>query len=119
MSASLPWPLELRVSEDRRTLTVTFDTGEAHALAAEYLRVMAPSADVQGHTPAEKKTVPGKRNVEIVGAEPVGNYAVRLSFDDLHSNGLYVWDYFLKLGRDKDTLWAGYLAELEEKGLSR
>ena len=117
--ASAPWPVDLRVSKDRRTLTVRFDTGESHALPAEYLRVMAPSADVQGHTPAEKKTVPGKRTVEIIGVEPVGNYAVRLNFDDLHGNGLYVWDYFLKLGRERDTLWAGYLAELEAKGLTR
>jgi DUF971 family protein len=119
MNVSAPWPLELRISPDRRTLSVRFDTGETHALAAEYLRVMAPSADVQGHTPAQKKTVGGKRAVEIVGAEPVGNYAVRLSFDDLHSNGIYVWDYFLKLGRERETLWNGYLAELEAQGLTR
>jgi DUF971 family protein len=119
MSQSAPWPVELRVSKDRRILTVTFDSGEVHALSAEYLRVMAPSADVQGHTPAEKKTVSGKRDVAIVGADPIGNYAVRLSFDDLHANGIYVWDYFLSLGRDRDRIWNGYLAELEAKGLTR
>lgn len=114
-----PWPTELRLSPDRRTLSVTFDTGERHALDAEYLRVLAPSADVQGHTPAEKKTVAGKQDIGIAAIEPVGNYAVRLTFDDLHSNGIYVWDYLLKLGRERDALWAGYLAELEAKGLSR
>lgn len=114
-----PWPTELRVSPDRKTLTVIFESGERHALAAEFLRVMAPSADVQGHTPAQKQTVAGKANVFITGVEPVGNYAVRILFDDLHSSGIYVWDYFLKLGRERERLWTDYLAELTEKGLTR
>ena len=119
MSTETPWPTELRVSPDRRTLTVVFDNGERHALAAEYLRVMAPSADVQGHTPAQRQTVAGKADVFVTGVEPIGNYAVRLLFDDLHSSGIYVWDYLLKLGRERDRLWADYLAELAAKGLSR
>lgn len=119
MTTDTPWPTELRVSPDRKILTVTFDNGESHALAAEYLRVMAPSADVQGHTPAQKQTVAGKANVFITGVEPVGNYAVRLLFDDLHSSGIYVWDYFLKLGRERERIWTDYLAELAEKGLTR
>jgi DUF971 family protein len=119
MTTEAPWPTELRVSPDRRTLTVVFDTGERHALAAEYLRVLAPSADVQGHTPAQRQTVAGKADVFITDIEPVGNYAVRLLFDDLHSSGIYVWDYLLKLGRERDRLWADYLAELAAKGLSR
>jgi DUF971 family protein len=118
-SLASPWPTEIRISHDRRTLTLTFDNGERHALSAEYLRVMAPSADVQGHSPAQKQTVAGKANVFITGVEPVGNYAVRILFDDLHSNGIYVWDYFLTLGRERERLWTGYLAELAEKGLSR
>ncbi len=113
------WPTEIRLSPDKRTLTVTFENGERHALEAEYLRVVSPSAEVQGHSPAERKTVPGKRDVEILGIEPVGNYAVRLTFDDMHSTGLYGWDYFLKLGRERDRIWGDYLAELEVKGLTR
>jgi DUF971 family protein len=113
------WPTELRLSKDRRTLTVSFDDGTVHALSAEYLRIASPSAEVQGHSPSERKTVPGKRRVEIIGVEPVGNYAVRLSFDDLHSSGIYGWDYLEELGRDRDRIWGRYLDELAEKGLSR
>jgi DUF971 family protein len=114
-----PWPTELRLAADKRTLTVRFDNGESHALAAEYLRVTSPSAEVQGHSPAERKTVPGKKEVQILTIEPVGNYAVRLGFDDMHSSGIYGWDYLLKLGREKDRIWGEYLAELEAKGMSR
>ena len=113
------WPTELRLSKDRRTLTIAFEDGSRHELAAEHLRVHSPSAEVQGHSPAERKTVAGKRNVEIMSIEEVGNYAVRLTFDDLHSTGIYTWSHLAELGRDHDRLWAAYLAELAEKGLSR
>eukprot|EP01035_Chromulina_nebulosa_P054528 gene54527-biopygen38802 len=93
MTAPSAWPTEIRLAKDRRTLTVTFDTGESYALPAEYLRVVSPSAEVQGHTPAERKLQFGKRDVEILGVDPVGNYAVRLSFDDMHSSGLYVREH--------------------------
>ncbi|MEJ1158204.1 DUF971 domain-containing protein [Prosthecomicrobium sp. N25] len=119
MTAATPWPTELRLAADKRTLTVSFDTGESHPLAAEYLRVTSPSAEVQGHSPAERKTVPGKRDVRILAVEPVGNYAVRLTFDDLHSSGIYGWDYLLTLGRDRERIWGEYLAELDAKGLGR
>jgi DUF971 family protein len=114
-----PWPTELRLSKDRRTLTVAFDSGDSHALSAEYLRVFSPSAEVQGHSPAERKTVGGKANVTIGTVEPMGNYAVRLVFDDAHDTGIYTWGYLLKLGRERDALWAGYIEELKAKGLSR
>lgn len=114
-----PWPSELRLSRDRRVLTVTFNSGESHALEAEYLRVTSPSAEVQGHAPEERKTVPGKREVAILEVHPVGNYAVRLVFDDMHSTGIYSWDYFLTLGREREQRWQGYLDELAAKGLSR
>ncbi|WP_407047911.1 gamma-butyrobetaine hydroxylase-like domain-containing protein [Methyloraptor flagellatus] len=114
-----PWPTEIRLTKDRRTLVVTFEDGESHELAAEYLRVESPSAEVQGHSPAERKTVPGKRDVTIVAVEPVGNYAVRLTFDDLHSSGIFGWGYLQKLGRERETIWGEYLAALEAKGLSR
>lgn len=114
-----PWPTEIRLSKDRRTLTVSFDNGAKHALAAEYLRVFSPSAEVQGHSPDQRQVVGGKAEVEILKIEPIGNYAVRLHFDDLHSSGIYSWDYFLKLGNEREALWAGYLEELRERGLTR
>jgi len=114
-----PWPTEIRLSPDKRVLTVTFDDGVSYALAAEYLRVTSPSAEVQGHSRAQKQTVPGKIDVAIATIHPVGNYAVRLGFDDGHDTGLFTWTYLSELGRDHDKLWAAYLAELQEKGLSR
>jgi DUF971 family protein len=114
-----PWPTEIRASKDRRTLAVAFDNGESHTLPAEYLRVFSPSAEVQGHSPEQRVTVGGKSNVEILKVEPVGNYAVRLSFDDMHNTGIYTWNYLLTLGRQQEPNWTHYLAELDSKGLSR
>ena len=114
-----PWPVELRLRKDRRMLTVSFDNGESFELSAEYLRVKSPSAEVQGHSPSERKTVVGKREVAILEVHPVGNYAVRLVFDDLHSTGIYSWDYLLALGRDHGRLWQEHLDELAAKGLVR
>jgi DUF971 family protein len=114
-----PWPTEIRLSKDRRMLTVSFDNGESHSLAAEYLRVFSPSAEVQGHSPEQRQLVAGKEAVEIIRVEPIGNYAVRLHFDDLHNTGLYTWGYLLDLGRKRKDQWPAYLAELAKKGLSR
>lgn len=114
-----PWPTELRVSQDRKQLTIAFDDGERHDLSSEYLRVCSPSAEVKGHAPSQKKTVPGKRNVEILKIEPVGNYAVRIHFDDMHNSGIYSWSYFHELATERSKHWGGYLQELGEKGLSR
>jgi DUF971 family protein len=113
------WPTEVRLSRDRKVLTVTFDGGDSFALPAEYLRVKSPSAEVQGHSPDERKTVAGKKNVAILEVQPIGNYAVRLVFDDLHSTGIYSWDYLLDLGRKHDTYWQDYLDDLAGKGLAR
>ncbi len=113
------WPTELRLHKDRKTLTVTFEGGERFDLAAEYLRVKSPSAEVQGHSAEERKTVPGKRDVAIIEVLPVGNYAVRLVFDDLHSTGIFGWDYLLDLGRKHGAYWQDYLDELAAKNLSR
>jgi DUF971 family protein len=113
------WPTEIRLAKDKRTLHVAFDDGSAFELPAEYLRVTSPSAEVQGHSPSERKTVPGKRNVQIIGVEPVGNYAVKLVFDDMHSTGIFGWDYLYALGEKHEERWGDYLAELEAKGLSR
>jgi DUF971 family protein len=116
---SQSWPTELRLAKDRRTLTVSFDGGERFELPAEYLRVKSPSAEVQGHGPDERKTVPGKRDVEIIEVLPVGNYAVRLVFDDMHSTGIYDWNYLADLGRNRSRYWQAYLDELAAKKLSR
>ena len=117
--AGKPWPTELRLHKDRKTLTVSFDSGKTFDLAAEYLRVRSPSAEVQGHSPDERKTVAGKQNVAILEVNPIGNYAVRLVFDDLHSTGIYSWDYLGALGRNRDRWWQDYLDELAAKGLAR
>lgn len=114
-----PWPTELRLAKDRKSLVIAFDDGERHALSAEYLRVKSPSAEVQGHSPDERKTVPGKRDVMILEVLAVGNYAVRLVFDDMHSTGIYSWDYLAELGRNFDRYWQDYLDELAAKGMSR
>jgi DUF971 family protein len=119
MAETKPWPTEIRLRKDRRALGVTFDDGSAYELPAEMLRVLSPSAEVQGHSPEQRKTVPGMRNVAIRAVEPVGNYAVRLLFSDGHSTGIFTWDYLAKLGRERESLWAAYLGELAAKGLSR
>jgi DUF971 family protein len=118
-SATKPWPTELRLHKDRRALTIAFDNGQAFDLSAEYLRVKSPSAEVQGHSPDERKTVGGKKDVAILEVHPIGNYAVRLVFDDLHSTGIYSWDYFLSLGQKHDAFWQEYLDDLAGKGLAR
>ena len=114
-----PWPTELRLGKDKKSLTIAFDSGERVELAAEYLRVKSPSAEVQGHSPDQRKTVPGKRNVMVLEVIPVGNYAVRLVFDDMHSTGIFSWDYLLELGRNHEAYWQDYLDELAGKGMSR
>jgi len=120
MSAdSAPWPIELRVDRRARTLSVTFDDGAAFTFPAEFLRVESPSAEVQGHGPGQKTVVAGRRHVGIMDLEQVGNYAVRIMFDDLHSTGMYSWRYLYHLGRNQERLWAAYLQALEEQGLSR
>ncbi len=121
MSQSLdkPWPTELRLNREKTLLTVAFQDAKPHELSAEYLRVCSPSAEVQGHSPEQRKTIPGKRNVKIVDIQPVGNYAVKIIFDDTHDSGIFSWDYLYKLIHERDIRWNGYLRELEEKGLSR
>lgn len=113
------WPTELRVSKDRWELVVSFDDGAAFRLSAEMLRVLSPSAEVQGHGPEQKVTVPGKRNVAIRALSATGNYAVRIVFDDGHDSGIYTWRYLRELGETGDALFQSYERELKEKGLSR
>jgi DUF971 family protein len=113
------WPTELRLRKDRKTLTVVFDDGESFDLAAEYLRVLSPSAEVQGHSPSERRTVAGKQEVQILEVHPIGNYAVRLVFDDMHSTGIFSWNYLFELGQNHEKYWRRYLDDLAEKNLSR
>jgi len=113
------WPLDLAISRTERLLRIRFDDGSSYDLPAEYLRTQSPSAEVQGHSEAQRQTVGGKRMVGIAGAEPVGNYAVRLMFDDGHSTGIFTWAYLHELGREREKRWKTYLEELSAKGLSR
>ena len=119
MTDAQAWPSEIRLHKDRKTLTVTFDGGEHFDLPAEYLRVKSPSAEVQGHSAEERKTMSGKRHVGIMEVIPVGNYAVRLEFDDMHSTGIFGWDYLRDLGRNYTRFWQDYLDELAAKNLTR
>ncbi|AJC79625.1 MULTISPECIES: gamma-butyrobetaine hydroxylase-like domain-containing protein [Rhizobium] len=113
------WPSELRVSKDRQRLAITFDDGRSFDLSAELLRVLSPSAEVQGHGPGQKVTVPGKRNVAIISMTPTGNYAVRIGFDDMHDTGIYTWTYLRELGERGAELFSVYEEELREKGMNR
>ena len=115
----LAWPVEIRLPKDRRTLRVAFDDGRTFDLSAELLRVTSPSAEVQGHSEAERKTVGGKRNVAILSVDPVGNYAVRLGFDDMHSTGIYSWAFLRDLGENAERRFKEYLDDLGAKGLDR
>ena len=115
----MPQPTEIRLDRAARVLHVSFDDGKEFALPAEYLRVESPSAEVQGHAPHQRQFVPGRRHVVIMRIEPVGNYAVRLIFDDRHDTGIYSWDYLRQLGEEHDHRWADYLNALAARGLSR
>ncbi|MEQ9146143.1 MAG: DUF971 domain-containing protein [Parvibaculaceae bacterium] len=117
--AGRPWPTELRLEKGGRALSVAFDDGAQFILEADYLRVESPSAEVQGHGAGQKKLVTGKENVEIQTLEPVGNYAIRILFDDGHDSGLFTWDYLHELGREKDERRTAYIARLTEAGLAK
>jgi DUF971 family protein len=117
--AAPAWPVEIRLVKDRRALHVTFEDGNAFTLSAELLRVTSPSAEVQGHSEAQRKTVGGKRNVTILSVDPVGNYAVRIGFDDMHSTGIYSWAFLSDLGVNAERRFQDYLDDLQAKGLDR
>ena len=118
-SNSIPNPTEIRLKKDRKSLIVAFGAENSFELSAEYLRVMSPSAEVQGHSPEQRKIVSGKINVEILKVEPIGNYAVKLTFDDMHSTGIYSWTYLRELGEHFEVYWQSYLDELEQYDLVR
>lgn len=110
---------ELRLVRAERKLHVTFSDGTRISLPAEYLRVESPSAEVQGHSPSQKTIVPGKARVGITRLEPVGNYAVRIVFDDGHDTGIFSWAYLRELGTEYEQRWNAYLKALEARGLAR
>ncbi len=118
-SAATRWPVELRLKQAEKRLEISFDDGSRFSLPAEYLRVESPSAEVQGHGAGQKTLVPGRAHVGIMQIEPVGNYAVRIVFDDLHDTGIYSWSYLYQLGVEHDRRWRDYLAALAAAGLSR
>ncbi len=113
------WPTEIRLKTAEKLLEIDFDDGARFRLPAEYLRVESPSAEVQGHSPDQRQLVHGRRHVGILGVEPVGNYAVRIKFDDLHDTGIYSWAYLYDYGMKQDSMWQRYLQRLQEAGASR
>lgn len=113
------WPVEIRLRKAEKRLDVAFDDGRSFSYPAELLRVESPSAEVQGHGASQKQVVAGRRHVGILGLEEVGNYAVRIRFDDLHDSGIFSWQYLRELGENQDKVWSEYLASLEARGLSR
>jgi DUF971 family protein len=113
------WPVELRLKKAEKLLEVAYDDGSRFRLPAEYLRVESPSAEVQGHGPGQKTLVAGRAHVGIIALEPVGNYAVRITFDDLHDTGIYSWAYLYELGVEYEKRWREYLEALAANGLSR
>jgi DUF971 family protein len=113
------WPSEIRLKRAERLLDIHFEDGKHFHLPAEYLRVESPSAEVQGHSPSQKQLVHGRAYVGIAAVEPVGNYAVRLIFDDGHDTGIFSWSYLYQLGEEQETRWRDYLAKLDKAGLSR
>lgn len=113
------WPVEIRLRKAEKRLEVAFDDGRSFSYPAELLRVESPSAEVQGHGASQKQVVSGRRHVGILGLEQVGNYAVRIRFDDLHDSGIFSWQYLRELGENQDKVWSEYLASLEARGLSR
>ena len=118
-TAGRPSVSEVRLKSAEKMLELDFDDGKSFRFSAEFLRVESPSAEVQGHGPDQRIFVPGKRHVAITGVEPVGTYALRLTFDDLHDTGIYSWEYFYNHGLEQDRLWNEYLRGLKEQRLSR
>ncbi|SFK84740.1 gamma-butyrobetaine hydroxylase-like domain-containing protein [Falsiroseomonas stagni] len=110
---------EIRLNRAEKRLELAWEDGTRAALAAEYLRVESPSAEVQGHGPGQRVIVPGRRHVGIMRVEPVGHYGVRLVFDDLHDTGIYSWDFLRQLVEEQEARWAAYEQALAAKGLSR
>jgi DUF971 family protein len=114
-----PHPVEIRLKSAEKILEIDFDDGATFRYPAEYLRVESPSAEVQGHGPGQKNIPAGRAHVGIMGIEPVGNYAIRIRFDDMHDTGIFTWRYLRELGEEQPQRWQAYLDALAAKGQSR
>ena len=112
-------PTEIRLKREEKTLEIDFEDGKSFRLPAELLRVESPSAEVQGHGPSQKTLVAGRRHVGIMVVEPVGNYAIRIKFDDMHDTGIYSWDTLYDYGQRQEEMWQDYLNAIEAESLSR
>ncbi len=117
--ATQNWPVEIHLKKQEKCLEITYEDGTAFRYPAEYLRVFSPSAEVQGHSPSERKLVTGRAHVGIMELEEVGNYAIRIIFDDMHDTGIFSWQYLYQLGEEYPQRWEFYLQELEEAQKSR
>lgn len=113
------WPKEIRLKKAEKRLEVDFDDGRTFSYPAELLRVESPSAEVMGHAPDQKQIIAGRQHVGILAVEPVGHYAVRIKFDDLHDTGIFSWEYLRHLGENQEQIWQTYVDALKVKGLSR
>ncbi len=114
-----PIPVEIKLHQKSRFLELIYEGAQSYRLDFEYLRVYTPSAEARGHGPGQETLQTGKRNVDLVGIEPVGTYALKLVFSDGHDSGLYSWDILYNLAAHRDELWQEYLAQIEGQGLSR
>jgi DUF971 family protein len=119
LTKDTPVPTEIKLHQKSNELELTFSDGARFRLSCEYLRVYSPSAEVRGHGPGQEVLQVGKKHVGITAIDPVGNYAVKLTFSDRHDTGIYSWDYLYDLGANKERLWAQYLARMEAAGASR
>lgn len=117
--ANQPRPTEIQLHQQSRVLEIHFDDGARFELPCEYLRVLSPSAEVRGHMPGQEKLQVGKEQVNITDIQPVGNYAIKIFFDDGHKTGLYDWNYLYELGRKRSVLWADYIDRLHAAGHRR
>tara|TARA_B100000497_G_C7687883_1_gene417315 strand:+ start:2677 stop:3054 length:378 start_codon:yes stop_codon:yes gene_type:complete len=118
-SSTKNWPIEIRIKSKEKALEIDFDNGESFKIKAELLRVESPSAEIQGHGSGQKVTLAGRRHVGILSVEPVGNYAIKINFDDMHDTGIYSWQYLYDMGANQSDLWHDYLMRVKELGFSR
>ena len=118
-SSTKNWPIEIRIKSKEKALEIDFDNGESFKIKAELLRVESPSAEIQGHGSGQKVTLAGRRHVGILSVEPVGNYAIKINFDDMHDTGIYSWQYLHDMGANQSDLWHDYLMRVKELGFSR
>lgn len=119
LDKNIPIPTEIKLHQKSHEMELSFTDGSHFRLSYEFLRVFSPSAEVRGHGPGQETLQTGKRNVDIKALEPVGNYAVQPFFSDGHDSGIYSWDLLYRYGRERDALWADYLARLEAAGANR